>query len=250
VQDGAGDKNGHGTHVAGIVAAVTNNGTGVAGVAPGARILPVRVLDADGSGSSDQIAAGIRYAADKGADVINLSLGYLSGVGQVIKAIGDPTFDAIAYAHSKGAVVVVAAGNDSVPLCAEPAGADGVVCVGAVDRNDLPSFYTNTDATTMQNYVVAPGGQGTFCEEDILSTWLRSAEASVCDVPGGYEYIAGTSMAAPHVSGVAALLAAQGLTRTQILERLLATADDLGAPGEDSVYGSGRVNAARAVGAA
>ena len=251
VQDGAQDQNGHGTHVAGIIAAVTDNGTGVAGVAPGARILPVRVLDAEGAGSSDQIAAGVRYAADQGADVINLSLGYLSGAGEVFKVLGDldPVYEAFSYATAKGSVLVVAAGNDAVPLCAEPAAAPGVICVGATDRNDLKAWYSNTDATTLKNYVVAPGGAGgPICADDVLSTYLRGAE-TYCE-SDGYESIAGTSMAAPHVAGVAALLAGKGDGRDDIVRKILATADDLGAPGADSIYGSGRVNAARAVTAA
>jgi subtilisin family serine protease len=249
VQDGAQDKNGHGSHVAGIIAAATNNGIGVAGVAPGARILPVRVLDAEGSGTSDQIAAGVRYAADQGADVINLSLGFLSGQGEVVKVIGalDPVYEAFAYATARGAVLVVAAGNDSVPLCAEPAAAPGVLCVGATDRNDLRSWYSNSDVTMSKHYLVAPGGAGdqVFCENDIVSTYLRGA-ASYCEADG-YEAVAGTSMAAPHVSGIAALLTAKGDGRDAIVRKVLASADDLGAPGHDPVFGAGRANAARAV---
>jgi serine protease len=245
--DGAQDQNGHGTHVSGIIAAVANNGVGVAGVAPGARILPVRVLDADGSGTTDQIAQGVRYATDRGAKVINLSLGLLSGADQAAKLIGDldPVYDAFAYASSKGVVIVVAAGNDSYPLCAEPSAAPGVICVGATDRNDAPSWYSNHDATTLANYVVAPGGQGTFCEEAIVSTYLRGV-ASVCE-SDGYEALDGTSMATPHVVGVAALLAAKGDSRDTIVRKITTTADDLGAPGDDPVFGAGRVNARRAV---
>ena len=250
VQDGAQDKNGHGTHVAGIIAAVTNNGTGVAGVAPGARILPVRVLDAEGSGTTDQIAAGVRYATAQGADVINLSLGMDPGVGEAVKVVGwlDPLYDAIAEANAKGIVVVIAAGNSTYPLCAEPSAAPGVLCVGATDRNDLVSYYSNFDATTLKDYLVAPGGQGTFCEESILSTYLRGV-GSVC-AGDGYEGVDGTSMATPHVAGVAALLAAKGDTGPTIVRKILESADDLGAPGEDPVYGAGRLNAARAVAAA
>ena len=252
-QDGPQDKNGHGTHVAGIVAAVTGNGVGVAGTAPGAKVLPVRVLDAEGSGTTDQVAAGIRYAADKGADVINLSLGFLSGLGQVVKLTGDldPVYGAVDYAWSKGAVVVIAAGNDAVPLCAEPSAHPRAVCVGATDRNDNRSFYSNADATMSSTYVVAPGGDAITCAGDVLSTYLRSEPKSACaGVDPGYEYLAGTSMATPHVAAVAALLAAKGLGNVAIVEALTATADDLGLPGRDPVYGYGRVNAARAVGAA
>ncbi len=249
VQDGAQDQNGHGTHVAGIAAAITNNGTGVAGVAPGARILPVRVLDAEGSGTSDQVANGIRFAADKGAHVINLSLGFLSGVGEVVKVIGelDPVYAAIEYAQSKGSVVVIAAGNDSVPLCSEPSAAPGVVCVGSTDSRDLRSWFSNGDALLMKNYLVAPGGDGLTCAGDILATYLTTLATSSCSTQQGYDALAGTSMATPHVAGVAALLSSKGFDRARIVSCLLATNDDLGTAGRDSVFGYGRLNAYKAV---
>lgn len=248
-QDGPGDKNGHGTHVAGIVGALTGNGVGVAGTAPGSQILPVRVLDAGGSGTTDQIAAGIRYSADKGAKVINLSLGFLSGVDQVAKVTGQvaPVYSAIDYAWSKGAVIVVAAGNDTVPICAEPSGHPKVICVGATDIRDLRSYYSNGDATTTGPFMVAPGGGGIDCAGEIFSTVLRTITTYCNGGVKGYDGYAGTSMAAPHVAGVAALLAGKGLTNTAIVSRLTSTTDDLGVPGRDSLYGYGRVNAAKAV---
>ncbi|MDQ3941221.1 MAG: S8 family serine peptidase [Actinomycetota bacterium] len=260
-QDGAQDKNGHGTHVAGIVGAIANNGIGVAGVAPGARILPVRVLDANGDGTTEHVAAGIRYAADQGADVINLSLGFLSGQGEAVALIGvlDPVYDALDYAWSRGSVVLVAAGNDSVPLCAEPASGHDVICVGATDSRDLISWYSNSDASSFDTYLTAPGGEGfsflsfgpnsptaATCAGDVFSTYLRT-KTSFCSTEPGYEAIAGTSMAAPHASGVAGLLAAKGLSNQQIVDCLKRTSDDLGAPGRDPIYGYGRVNALRAV---
>ncbi len=248
-QDGAQDAHGHGTHVAGIAAALTNNGVGVAGTAPGARILPVRVLNANGEGTSGQVAAGIRYAADKGADVINLSLGFLSGLGAVAKVLGqlDPVYAAIDYAWEKGAAVIIAAGNDSVPLCAEPSAHPRAVCVGATDKRDLRTFYSNSDATLTSTFLVAPGGAGLlFCSGDIFSTYLRTSP-STCSPEPGYTALAGTSMATPFVAGVAALLAGQGLSNQQIVDRLKTTSDDLGLPGRDLLYGYGRVNAARAV---
>lgn len=246
-QDGAQDKNGHGTHVAGIAAAITNNGIGVAGVAPGASILPVRVLDAEGGGTSDQVAAGIRYAADKGAKVINLSLGFLSGVDQVAKVIGElkPVYDAIDYAWSKGAVIAVAAGNDGVPICAEPSAHPKVVCVGATGRDDVRTFYSNNDATLTSKYVVAPGGEALTCAGDIFSTLLRGVK-TYCSPEDGYDAYAGTSMATPHVAGVAGLLAAKGFSNEQIVNCIISTTDDLGIPGRDSIYGYGRVNAYKA----
>jgi serine protease len=248
-QDGAQDKNGHGTHVAGIAAAETGNGVGVAGTAPGASLLPVRVLDAEGSGSTDQVAAGIRYAADKGADVINLSLGLLSGVGTVVKVIGDldAVYSAVDYAWSRGAVIVIAAGNDSFSLCAEPAAHPKVVCVGATDENDLRSYYSNSDATMTSTFLVAPGGGGITCAGDVFSTYLRSAAHSTCSPANGYDVLAGTSMATPFVSGVAALLAGKGLSNLAIVDCLRSTTDDLGVPGRDPIYGYGRVNARAAV---
>ena len=261
VQDGPQDENGHGTHVAGIVGAVTNNGLGVAGVAPSARILPVRVLDEENSGDVDHIAAGIHYAADHGADVINLSLGWPSGYGEAIGALGslDPIYDALDYAWSRGSVVIVAAGNYSAPICSEPASGHHVVCVGATDSRDLHSYFSNFDATELETHVTAPGGQGlsqlslgpntptaATCAGDIFSTYLRS-KTVYCAGESGYEATSGTSMAAPHASGIAALLAAKGLTNQQIVDCLKRTSDDLGAPGRDPVYGYGRVNAARAV---
>ncbi len=250
VQDGAQDKNGHGTHVAGIAAALTGNGVGVAGTAPGAQILPVRVLDAEGRGTTQQVAGGIRYAADHGADVINLSLGFLTGLGETVKLLGGlaPVYDAISYANSQGAVVVIAAGNDSAPVCAEPSAAPAVLCVGATGRNDLRSWYSNGDATQMKNYLVAPGGEGLTCQGDIFSTYLTS-EKSFCSSESGYEGLSGTSMATPFVAGTAALLAGKGLSNTQIISCILNTAHDLGPPGRDSVYGYGRLDAAKAVAA-
>lgn len=248
-QDGAQDENGHGTHVAGIAAASTNNGIGIAGVAPGAKILPVRVLDADGSGSSDQIAKGIRYAVDKGAHVINLSLGFISGGDVVVKALGelDSIYAAIEYAQNKGTVVVIAAGNDSFPLCAEPSAAPGVICVGSTDRNDVRSFFSNGDATMMKNYLVAPGGNALTCAGNIFSAYLTTLTTSSCSPQQGYEALAGTSMAAPHVAGVAAQLVSQGKSRECVVKSILGSTDDLGTPGRDPIFGYGRLNAYKAV---
>ena len=261
-QSGADNGSGHphGTHVAGIASAVTNNGTGIAGVAPDAKLLAVKVLDAEGSGDFTQIAAGIRWSVDNGADVINLSIGGLPGV-QALTATGllADTQDAIAYARSKGVVVVAAAGNEFASICSSPAFDEGALCVTATDRNELKANYSNfgvkADTQGRIDVVSGPGGQGAaFCEEDIISTVPTDYEGVCTGIVGtpSYDFMAGTSMASPHVAGVAALLTAQGRTDDQVVDLLKATArkphsDIRGV--YDPVYGYGIVDAAAAVAA-
>ena len=208
------DGQGHGTHVSGIIAADASNGVGVDSVAPGAKILPIRVLDDNGSGSSAAVAAGIDWATSHGADVINLSLGGsipLGGLGQ------ESDIDAaIERALAHNVVVVAAAGNDSLPLCENNPFGGRVLCVGAVDRRGLRSFYSSFGEGVN---ILAPGGSslpGT--DEDILSTYND----------GGYHYLAGTSQATPHVSGVAALLASLGVHGQAAVQRIVATANAAG----------------------
>ena len=202
-------------------------------MAPGATILPVRVLDDDGGGSTDTVAKGVDYARTHGADVINLSLG--SDV-PLVGAMGGDAFDAAVHrALAAGIVVVAASGNNGVPVCEQPAASDGLLCVGAVDKRKQRSFFSSFGSGLG---LVAPGGSGTGIPgEDVLSTYKGS----------GYEELAGTSQAAPHVSGVAALLVARGVRGQAAVKRILATATDLGAPGVDPVYGAGLVNARAAV---
>ena len=240
------DENGHGTHVAGIAAAVTNNGIGVAGTTPDAKIMPVRVLDAEGSGDIETVVAGIKYAADHGAQVINLSLGELPVVGQ-LEMINQDVEEAVNYAWDRGALVVGAAGNETFPLCSYPAAAQRSVCVGATDRRELPSYYSNFPNNphgTGSIGVRAPGGVGSvFCEhdEDIWSTMWPGSDFDSCGDIQGYETLAGTSMAAPFVSGVAAMLFGQGLTNEQVVDKLRTTSSNAGS--YDPVYGYGIVNA-------
>ncbi len=227
--DGSGsDRNGHGTHVAGTIAAVTGNGVGVAGFAPDAKILPVRVLGADGSGSMSAVANGITWAADHGAQVINMSLGSSVQVGAVTTAI--------AYARSKGIVVVAAAGNarGSGSPTSYPAADPGVLAVAATDSADRYSSFSNAGS-----YVdVAAPGTG------ILSTLPPAL--------GDYAAYNGTSMAAPHVAAVAAQIRAYapGLGPDQVQQALERSAVDLGAAGKDVDYGYGRIDAAAALAAA
>lgn len=241
------DDHGHGTHVAGTVAAVTDNGTGVASVAPEATVLPVKVLDEDGAGTDVDIARGICFAVDQGAEVINLSLGFDPVLSLVVSGTGSETSGAIEYAFANGVSVVIAAGNESFPACDFPASHEKALCVGAVDRNDLKAPYSNFG---LEIDLVAPGGAaGAFCHDDV-DIWSTILPSSGVDCgEDGYETLAGTSMASPHVAAAAALVIGSGKATApgDVYEVLLSTADDLGFPGDDPVYGQGRVNARRAV---
>ncbi|SEQ65124.1 thermitase [Virgibacillus subterraneus] len=207
------DRNGHGTHVAGTAAAETNNGIGIAGMAPNTSILAVRVLDARGSGSLADIADGIIYAADYGAEVINLSLGCDCDTQTLENAVN--------YAWNNGALIVAAAGNDGVSTTFEPASYENVIAVGAVDSNNQIANFSNYGEWVD---VMAPG-------VDIASTYLRD----------DYVYMSGTSMASPHVAGLAGLLAGQGRDNDQIRAAIENTADNINGAGyyfEDGLINS------------
>jgi subtilisin family serine protease len=217
------DLNGHGTHVAGTIFAQTDNETGIAGIAPDATLMPIKVLDEFGFGSFSDVLDGVDWARTHGADIINLSLGGSLAPEQV--ALMQPTFTA---ARSAGILVVAAAGNTGAPFMSYPAGLNGVVSVGAVDQDDVIADFSSFNRAVD---ISAPG-------VDTLSTTF-----------GDYEYFSGTSMASPHVAGVAALIWSErsGLN-VEKLEAVLRTSSvDLGAPGRDNYYGSGRVDAAAAL---
>ncbi len=246
------DQNGHGTLIAGIIAAVTGNSVGVASVAPKAKILPVRVLGPDGSGSSTAVAAGITWAVQHGATIVNLSLAQETGANNT-PLLRAPAVDAaIKGAAKAGAVVVVAAGNSPTggsSQTAYDATTPGVIVVGASVKNNQPAAYSDHGPGLD---VLAPGGgsstdpsaNGCTQDQSIVSTWWnpntkRSSYGGGC----------GTSMAVAFVSGVAALLRARGYSNAGAVDRIEQTADDILAKGRDDLSGYGILNGARALGA-
>lgn len=245
------DLNGHGTHVAGIIGALAGNNIGIAGVAPESRIMAIRVLDEFGGGYFEDVADGIRYAADMGARVINLSLG--ASIFEVLANELADLLDAVAYATDLGAVVVAAAGNSNGNIAYQvPARFDQVISVGAL-RHQYDVYYGTGPLSRarfsekgIQLDFMAPG-------VDILSLAVDSSTYAGYDSfhRDGYYYSAsdGTSMAAPMVSGTIALLLARNplLTFQDIYRQLRYSSADMGAVGFDTRYGYGRVNAYEAL---
>jgi subtilisin family serine protease len=220
----ADDDYGHGTHVAGIAAAVSNNDLGITGVSWGAKIMPLKMLNASGTGTTFNLAKAIYFAVDNGAQVINMSLGASCGSGW------PEVEDAVDYAVAKGVLLIAAAGNNQ-PYVFCPAAIADVVAVGATSATDVRASFSNYGP---ELEVVAPG-------VDIYSTL----------VGGGYGTTNGTSMAAPFVAGLAALLRSSdpALTAGDVTTVIQNTSDDLGSPGWDPLYGHGRINAWRALAA-
>ncbi|MDQ3931478.1 MAG: S8 family serine peptidase [Actinomycetota bacterium] len=232
----------HGTHVAGTIAQSTNNVIGTAGVAPGAAIMPVRVLAPDGSGTSQAIALGLRFAADHAAHVALLALGATVDAPDVAEAV--------AYAIAKGVTVVVSSGEDGTSQLTFPAAYPDVLAVGAVRYDNTRAPYSNHGAALD---VVAPGGDlevdqnADGLDDGVVQQTLfgEPAAFSFC-----YCFKEGTSSAAAHVAGVAALVIAAGRAKTpaQVRDTIVSTAADLGPPGRDDEYGAGLVQATRALG--
>ena len=222
------DRCNHGTHVAGAIAALTNNGLGVPSVAPGVRLMNGKVLDDAGHGFSADIENGMRWAADNGARVVNLSLGGDAPCPASTQA-------AVSYARAKGVVIVAAAGNSGLSRAATPANCTGVVAVGAVDQNDARPSWSNAGSGVA---LAAPG--------------VSIGSPVNPDINGGalYGLGTGTSIAAPHVAGVAALLWASsyGTSVDAVINRLESTADHIAGTG--SLWTYGRVDALKAIGAA
>ena len=230
---GAADDQGHGTHVTGTIAAQANNARGIAGIAPGVGIMPVKVLDASGGGYFSTFLDGVDYAVARGAKIINMSLGGTLDAASV--AAMQPTFDA---AHAAGVTVIAAAGNDGDGRIRYPCAFDHVVCVAATDNSDGRATFSNANAYVD---ISAPGVSqaSTYpsfgCEGSPACYWLMS----------------GTSMATPHVAGVAALVLSAHPTASpdEVEAALESTAADRGTPGRDDTFGYGRVDAAAAVAA-
>ena len=239
------DDAGHGTHVTGTIAQTTNNDIGVAGIAYNAHIMPVKVLNSSGSGYYSWIAEGIRYATDNGAKVISMSLGG--------KDPSDTLEAALSYAYSNGVTIVCSSGNDgSDNTISYPAAYDAYcIAVGATRYDEKVAYYSNGGSSLD---LTAPGGQLYFEGTDIMldqngdSYWdgiLQQTHDGSDYTNFGYYFYMGTSMAAPHVSGVAALVISAGVATTpdEVREVLQSTAEDKGSDGWDPQYGYGIVDA-------
>jgi serine protease len=229
----ASDDNGHGTWVSGIIAANTNDGYGMSGISWSDKILPVKIMNGEGNGSTADLLAAITWSADQGADVINMSVGGFP-YSQVMQ-------DAVNYAFSKGAILVGAAGNNRREENFYPASFDNVISVSATQVEDE---FSNWSSWGPKVDVSAPGSS-------VLTTNCYACTYADHDSWGSHTFISGTSFATPNVAGVLALMRARFPTSSaqQIVNQLFATVDDLGYPGWDNRYGRGRVNAYRALGA-
>ncbi len=215
------DDHGHGTHVAGVASALTNNVTGIAGISWNSEILPVKVLDKDGAGTSFEVAKGLYWAVDHGAKVINMSLGDYYHT--------DVLHEAIQYAYDHDVILIAASGNDNVDDPMYPANYDEVLTVAAVDDARNRAFFSNYGSHID---VAAPGVHIPSLFPD-----------------NNYVVMSGTSMAAPHVAGLAGLIRSMrpDLNNEEVYEVIKSTAKDIGTKGHDSYYGFGEIDVARAL---
>jgi thermitase len=226
------DGNGHGTAVAGIAAARADNSVGTAGVAPGAHLVIARALNDRGIGTTEDINNAIAWVVDHGAQVVNLSLG---DNPVVTSRVGTDLSTSIEAAWTRGAIPVLAAGNYEVAFGDNPSASYGnldAVIVGASDNAGKPAWYSTSIGNAKWG-LIAPGGGGEAQGEGVLSPWLG----------GTYKWLAGTSMATPHVSAALAMLVSQGLTPSAAVQRLLATANTT-IPCGDGCHGRLQLDAA------
>jgi serine protease len=227
------DDNGHGTHVAGTIAQSTGNGKGVAGMAPLAKLMPIKVLSASGAGNSHDIAAGIRWAVDHGARVLNLSLG---GGGRSLSMES-----AVDYARRRGVLVVCAAGNSGSRGVSYPAAYSGSLAVSAVGPQGRAAPYTTYGPEVA---IAAPGGDKSQGEEaGVLQQTIGENDRS----QSAYRWFQGTSMATPHVAGAAALVESLGINDPGAVERLLTSTAKTAPENDAEKYGAGLLDAAAAV---
>jgi len=240
-QGSAQDDQGHGTHVSGIIAAIRDNGKGVAGVAPDAQLVVAKAMNAQGGGTGNDVTAGIKWVVDHGAKVVNLSVG---DPAQPITALisENELKEGVDYAWSHGAIPVLAAGNSGTGLGIEGSnfGDMNAIIVGATGPDDHSAEYS-TSTGNAKWAVSAPGGAADSKKaDDIYSTFWMNGQKNA------YTYLAGTSMAAPHVTGAVALLLAEGYSQVDAVKRLLETADKgVGCEAHSSTC-AGRINVDRA----
>ncbi|MGH2451734.1 MAG: S8 family serine peptidase [Candidatus Limnocylindria bacterium] len=238
------DDSSHGTHVAGIIGATRGNSVGVAGIASGVKLMPVKVLDCTGVGSMSDVSRGIVWATDNGARIVNISLGSPADVATLR--------DAVRYATSRNVLVVASSGNCGLGSSARcgsadqveyPAGYPEVLSVGAVDENDARAPFSSAN----ESVDVSAPGRRIVSTTPTYPTYLSQRTTNPATLT--YAQFSGTSQAAPHASGVAALIWSlePGLSAPAVVQRLRETADDLGATGTDPSFGAGRINALRAV---
>ena len=230
-KDDASDDNGHGTHVAGTIAQSTNNGYGVAGIAYEASIMPLKVLSGSGGGEIADIAEAIKFAADNGADIINMSLGG-GGDSNMMK-------EAIAYAHNKGVTIIAAAGNEGRNAASYPARYPDVISVAATDAAGDKAPYSNFGAGVD---LAAPGGSGDSETGRIIQNTVNPATGETVFV--GFQ---GTSMAAPHVSGVAALIRSTGVDNPEEISNILKQSSRQVSEDHLNHFGAGHLDANAAV---
>ena len=243
------DENGHGTVIASMIAADTNNGFGLTGLAYGARIMPIRVIDRFGVGQREAISRGLRFAVDHGARVINLSFSFGRGT---IEADITAVVAALEYAAERGALIVGAAGNDGGASLNFPARSKHVLAVGATTEFGCAAAYSNHG--TGLDLVAPGGGRDAALDDEHCRSGRRGRDVPQLNSEGVLGGSFGSSFAVPHVSATAALVLASGIlgpnpTPARLEARLERTARNLGAPGYDERYGWGLVSAAAATSA-